>query len=48
MIDKLRKKNSNVPFDIHGGTGDHKDGKNLPNFGEERRRFVEKRVRKYD
>lgn len=45
---QAKKKNSNVPFDIHGGTGDHKDGKNLPNFGEERRRFVEKQVRKYD
>lgn len=41
MIDKL-KKNSTVPFDIHGWTGDHKDGKNLPDFGEERRRLVEK------
>ena len=45
MIDELRKINYTVPYNIHRGTGDHK---NVPNFGEEIKRLLEQQVRKYD
>lgn len=45
---RATKKNCTVPYNIHGGTGDHKDGKNVPNFGEEIKRLLEQQVRKYD
>ena len=48
VIDELRKKNCTMPYNIHGGTGGHKDGKNVPNFGEEIIRLLEQQVRKYD
>ena len=36
---QAKEKNSTVSFDIHGGTGDHKDGKNLPNFWRRKKTF---------
>ena len=48
VIDELRKKIALCLTTFHGGTGDHKDGKNVPNFGEEIKRLLEQQVRKYD
>ena len=48
VIDELGNKNCTLPYNIHGGTGDHRDGKNAPNFGEEIKRLLEQQVRKYD
>ena len=44
----MKKKNCTEPCNIHGGTRDHKDGNNVPNFGEEKKRSLEQQVRKYD